>query len=174
MGFETSALAGNFEQPLDPELKRSKLYLVETPHLISADAPVNPLVTDSLPGQTETMQPVIEFDEHGSLPDSIMMDHYGLTSEEGRAIITMDEWSGTWAQMLSDPDCPVGARLRKIHAEDGIEGVKKFVEGTKMMGAETSIVVSTKAPEDYARAGVLTPVDKKKVILTSTQTQDLL
>lgn len=115
-----------------------------------------------LPG--ELPQPMPEFDEFNSLPDQFMMENFGLTSEEGRAEISFGPWKGTWAQMLADPKCPFGDQVRQAHLEGGVEGTQRVVEGAKMMGAQTDIVVRPKEEIEYALAGALTPGAKKKVL----------
>jgi len=114
--------------------------------------------------QRELPQSLPEIDESGSLPDQYMMENFGLTSEEGRAEITYGKWSGTWAQMLNDPECPVRDQLVQAHLGGGVEGTQRFVEGVKMMGGKTELVVRPKEEIEYALVGALTPDAKKKVL----------
>ena len=112
---------------------------------------------------------VPEYDEFGSLPDSYLMTHYGITSEEGRQVFQFGEYNGTLAQMVNEiPDpvtgkvCPMGSMVRKAHDGEGSQGVQRVVDGAKMMGAEGDITIAPKFQEDYARVKAQYP--KKKVI----------
>jgi len=113
----------------------------------------------------EQQQPVLEFDENRSLPNNYLMDHFGMSNEEGAVTLNYGKWSGTWAEMLADPACPMGEKAREIHLKEGTDGVQRFVEGLKMAGAETKLEVKPKTEIDYALAGVQTPDAKKKVLL---------
>lgn len=126
------------------------------------------LTNGAIPLFTEEQATVeLEFDEHGSLPDSYMMEHYGLTSEEGRQLVEFGTYKGTFAQMVSDDKCPVGRNMRNAHAEEGFAGTQRTIEGLKMMAPNLKLEVAPKTSEHYTQARA--PEPKKKVIPSQIQ-----
>lgn len=50
--------------------------------------------------------------------DQILRERFGSSYEEGQQHVeVVGKWSGTYAQMLLDPECPVGAQVESVYKE---------------------------------------------------------
>jgi hypothetical protein len=113
----------------------------------------------------------IAFDEHGSLPTEHLLPLYGITSEEGRQVVTFNGHTGTVAQMFADGRCPVGEMTRNAHEKGGVEAVReRLAMIEQLFDTKLSIQVADKTPEQYAAAAVnalsfsVPGIPKKKVL----------
>jgi hypothetical protein len=67
------------------------------------------------------------FLQDGSLNEALLVNRFGISSEEAMQEVTFGSYKGTVAQMLGDEKCPVGGMVSSAYAERGIEGVaEKF------------------------------------------------
>ena len=100
----------------------------------------------------DVIEDQLVFDEHGSLPDEILMPQYGITSEEARAVVTFGNRTGTFAQMVADEGCPVGPMLKAAHTQGGVEAVRqKLGKIEELFETKLAIEIADKTPEHYKR-----------------------
>jgi hypothetical protein len=110
--------------------------------------------------QTEVQALVeIQFDEYGSVPDHVLLPDLGISSEEGRQLVTYKGHTDTLAKALLDSACPLGDKFREAHAQDKARGdgrsdavEAKAAAFNEFMG--TNIKVAPKPPEQHRAAHV--------------------
>lgn len=107
--------------------------------------------------QVEELQNVVDdagqeiaWDEYGSLPDSYLMERFGISSEEGRQTVTYRGQTKPLAQVVVDERCPVGGWLEDAHADPDPNAVVDFFSDlSRMSRGEFTANVRVKTEEDY-------------------------
>jgi hypothetical protein len=104
------------------------------------------------PSPAETTAPPDEsiFFEDGTLNEDVLGQQFGLGAAEAMQEVTFGSYTGTAAEMLADPKCPVGGMIKKAYAEEGIDGVERKFASLQDMDPEFKFTIT---PETLEREG---------------------
>lgn len=113
--------------------------------------------------RTEVLEAPIDsiFQQDGSLNEQHLGEQYGIGILEAEQVVTFGTYTGSVAQMLADPRCPVGGMIRTAYNDGGLEGVaQKFgvlnqmdpkfkveISEETIVREEVKMFEATKAPE---------------------------